>query len=307
MTVCWKTCYRTGCPIGICSSRYPNFLQISAKWEIFVDYNDFNADITVVLRIPYPEIPMSRLAITFGLLSLVLCSVGCRLCNTPHDYRITGYIDRCEDYRGFNPTYRAGSVLGGDQHETCQMVIGNAYYVGSTGDLFSNAGNYGVTMPVSFGGTSPGTFETPAPPRVEHQPIDHQTIDQRMIGVPQHDPTEQILVEPRRNGTGTVPSVEQLLQQPRGTMPDALPITPPARPRAAPPAWDDTPIDTIPFSPSDETIVPPSPNPPGLNPTNTHTAPGLQITLEELRRLDPSVHDVEIISIEDAGVGVPMQ
>jgi hypothetical protein len=233
------------------------------------------------------------------------------MCNTPHDYRIAGYIDRCEDYRGFNPTYRAGSVLSGDRSDTCQMVVGNAYCVGSTGDVFSNAGNYGMTTPVSFVPPGPGTFETPNLPRV-----DQQTIDQRMIGVPQHEPTEQILIEPRRNGTGAVPSVEQLLQQPRGTMPnmlpnvlpDTLPITPPTRPRVVPPALDDTPIETIPFSPSDESSAPSRPNPPRLNPTSTHaTPPGLQITLDELRRLDPSVHDLEIISIEDASVGTTIR
>ena len=246
---------------------------------------------------------MSRLAITFGLLSLFLCSVGCRVCNTPHDYRIAGYVNRCEDYRGFNPTYRAGSVLSGDCHNTSQMVIGNAYYVGSTSDIFNNAGNYGITTPVSFVGTSPGVSETPNLPRV-----DRQTIDQGTIGVPQHDPTDAILTEPRRNGgTDSVPSVEQLLRQPRGTMPDALPVTPPTRPRVIPPASDNTPIETIPFSPNDESAVPPGPNPPRLIPANTHTAPGMQISLEELRRLDPSIHDIEIISIEDAGIGTPVR
>ena len=245
---------------------------------------------------------MIRLATTFGLLSLFFCSVGCRLCDTPQDYRIPGYINRCEDYRGFNPTYRAGSVLGGDRHDTCQTVIGNAYNAGNTGDLFSNAGNYGLTTPVTFMSTSPSTFETPVPSRVEQQ-----TPDQRTIGVPQHDPIQQIIIEPRRNGTSTVPSVEQLLQQPRGTMPDALPITPPTKPRVVPPTSDDTLIETIPFSPSDVPIVPPSSKPTGTNPTSTHTAPGLQITLEELRRLDPSIHDLEIISIEDASVGTSIR
>jgi len=289
------------------------FSSISAKWENFIDYSDFNADIAVVQRIPYPpEIPMSRLATIFGLLSLFLCSVGCRLCDTPHDYRIPGYVDRCDDYRGFNPTYRAGSVLSSDWNDACQMVIANACSVGSTSDIFSNAGNYGTTTPISFASPVPGTFAPPVPLKVEQE-----TIDQRTIGVPQHEPTEQFLPEPRRNGIGsgisTVPSVEQLLQQPRGTMPDAMPVIPPTRQRVVPPApADDTPIETIPFSPSDESIVPPnpnphSPNPSRLNSTSPHPAPGQEITLEELRRLDPSIHDLEIISIEDASVATPVR
>jgi hypothetical protein len=181
------------------------------------------------------------------------------------------------------------------------MVIGNAYYVGSTGDLYSNAGNYGMTTPVSLvshsPSHSPSTFESQAPPRV----------DQRTIGVPQEAPVERIIPEPRRNGISTVPSVEQLLQQPRGTMPNSRPVSPPERPRVVPPAFEDTPIESVPFSPSDETSVPKSTIPTTMNPKTTHTEPGLQITLEELRRLDPSVHDVQIISIEDAGVGTPVR
>jgi hypothetical protein len=85
-------------------------------------------------------------------------------------------------------------------------------------------------------------------------------------------------------------------------MPDSLPIIPPTRPRVVPPASNDTPTETIPFSPSDETVVPSTASPMTKH-TPVPTPPGLQITLEELRRLDPSVHDLQIISIEDASVG----
>jgi len=264
---------------------------------------------------------MSRLVAAFALLSLFLCSVGCRLCDTPYDYRISGNVDRCGDYRGFSPTYRAGSVLNGDRCNTCpvtaypvntcSMVIGDVYDVGSTGDLYDNAGNYGTTTPVSPMSPRPATVDSPIQPR----------IDPEKPGVPQYDPTDRIpaapriTIEPRRNSDGTVPSVEQLLQQPRGTMPDSLPIIPPPKPRVVPPSWNDAPVETVPFSPNDAPFIPASPVPPGTNPTTMPpttmpttpgpTTSGLQITLEELRRLDPSVHDLQIISIEDASVGTP--
>ena len=266
---------------------------------------------------------MFRLAVAFGLLSLLLCSVGCRMCCTPHDYRLAAYIDRCEDYRGFSPTYRAGSVLGGDRYSTCSLVIGNACYAGSTGDiydndLYNNAGNYGTTLPVSPVPRGSATFESHPQPPFEPSPIGvppqdpagflphpPPQLDQNLIGVPPQEPANRIPPAPRRRD-GNVPSVEQLLQQPRGTMPDALPITPPTKPRVVPPASNDTLIETVPFSPSDETSVPPSASPMTKH-TSEPTPPGLQITLEELRRLDPSVHDLQIISIEDASVATPVR
>ena len=173
------------------------------------------------------------------------------------------------------------------------MVIGDAYYSGSAGDIYSNAGNYGITTPVSLVSRSPRTLPPQTLP---------PSVDQRTIGVPDADPAERIITEPRRNDTNSVPSVEQLLQQPRGTMPHSLPAIPPEKLRVAPPAFKETHGETIPFSPNDESIVPPSSKPKPMN-----TEPEIPITLEELRRLDPSVHDLQIISIEDASVGTPVR
>jgi len=228
---------------------------------------------------------MSRFVIAFCISSLLLCSIGCRMCPTPHDYRVSTYIDRCDDYRGFNPLYRAGSIFGGG--DGTHQGFCNAYYEGDLGDIYSNAGNYGITTPVSMvrRSTGSGTFETV--PRTDLNP------EGERINVPSR------VQEPN----GTMPTLEDLLQRPRGTMPSPLPVTPPGRPRTAPPAFEDadkSPIDTIPFSPNDEVITPPN-----TFPSMLETDP--PITLEELRRLDPSIQDMQIISIEDAASGATVR
>jgi hypothetical protein len=224
---------------------------------------------------------MSRLAMSFCLLSLLLCSVGCRMCCTPHDYRISGYVDRYDDYRGFDPMYRAGSILG---NGTCQTVIGDACYVGDTGDFYTNAGNYGVTTPVSAVHRSFNTFEPQ--PEMQSPPI----------GIPPQIPGNgDMITIPRSDAPHSrVPTVEDLLSRPRGMMPIQQPIIPPSRPKAVQPT-DDPSGEVIPFSPNDAPVVPPSSLPTILDTDSP-------ITLEELRRLDPSIRDMQIISIDDAAI-----
>ena len=220
--------------------------------------------------------------IKLGLLSLLLFSVGCRMCPTPHDYRVSGYVHRCDDYRGFNPVYRAGSIFSGLDCGTCQTDIGDAYYVGGAGGFYTNAGSYGNTIPISTIRRTPDGSDI-RPPRVP-------------VAIPMLEPDAGGLIEPRRNNTDTdLPSFQELLNQQRGTTFPPTPLVPPTRERVAPPPLDGAPTDTIPFSPSDEVIVPPDPFP-------TTTDSDLPITLEELRRLDPSVQDLQIISIEDAAI-----
>ena len=245
---------------------------------------------------------MFRFAVAFCLSSLILCSVGCRLCSTPYDYRISTYIERPFDYRGFNPMYRAGSIAGGlgDTHH----VVRGTFHEDDFVDIFSNAGNFGVTTPISMLRHTPdpgvGSFETR--PSFENQP----SID-RPIAIPHQPPEEGFFFEPRvREPDGRVPTVDELLDRQRGTMPLPMPITPPGRPDAAPQGVGG--IPTIPFSPSDEVIAPPSTFPPIMEtdspnnfPTRMETDP--PITLEELRRLDPTIQDVQIISIEDVTPG----
>jgi len=224
---------------------------------------------------------MFRLAISFCLLSLLLCSVGCRMCCTPHDYRISGYIDRYDDYRGFDPMYRAGSIVG---NSACQTVIGNAYCVERTGDFYENAGNYGVTTPIS---TERRNFNT-----LESRP----DIQGPPIGIPPQilDNGGAIAVPPAGDLNRGVPTVEELLNRPRGMTPMPRPITPPSKPKVVLPTPTDEPSsDVIPFSPSDAPVAPPSPLPTILETDSP-------ITLEELRRFDPSIRDMQIISIEDA-------
>ena len=231
---------------------------------------------------------MPRIAVSLCLFFLLLCSVGCQVCPRPCqysslDFRVAAFVDRHNDYRGSHPDYRAGSVFVG--------VPGTHHMAG---DLFMNAGDFGTTSPVvearrddSHGifGTSPDIIT--APPR----PID---ID---------------IFMPDRN----VPSAQELIDWQRSTPPGGTPIIPPAIPRMAPLPFDNTPSDTIPFSPSDAIpslpngTVLPLPNgglrlPQSPFPTLMDTEP--PITLEELQRLDPSVHDFQIISIEDAAVGM---
>jgi hypothetical protein len=206
------------------------------------------------------------------------------MCCTPHDYRITGYVERYDDYRGLDPMYRAGSILG---HGANQTYIGDAYYVGSTGDYFNNAGNYGVTTPVSTVPPSLGPIEITHP--------GHEQI----IGIPERAPENGggIIETPGRGNGSRVPTLDDLLG-PRGMLPTPQPIiTPPTRPNVIPPSLDDD--APIPFAPGDaldgEPVAPPK-----TAPTKSESDP--PITLEELRRLDPSIQDVQIISIEDAGL-----
>jgi len=165
-------------------------------------------------------------------------------------------------------------------------IHGDVLYVGNDGEFYDNAGNYGTTMPVV----------QPTEPRLPDLSEPQQRQNQSPIGIPQgSDP----IPGPVRDSHGTtIPTTKQLLEEPRrGTTPMLqVPVIPPARP-SVPPAFDTTPGDeAIPFSPNDEPMLPSIPT--GPFPTTTDTDP--PITLEELRRLDPSVRDVQIISIEDA-------
>ena len=246
---------------------------------------------------------MFRFAVAFCLLSLILCSVGCRLCSTPYDYRISTYIERPFDYRCFNPMYRAGSISGdrGDTHH----VVRGAFQEDDFVDIFSNAGNFGVTTPISMLRHTPdsgtGAFET-------RPSFENQSSTDRPIAIPNQPPSEEgFFYEPRvRELDGRVPTIDELLDRQRGTMPLPMPITPPGRPGAAPQGFEG--IPTIPFSPSDEVFAPPSAFPPIMEtdspngyPMRMETDP--PITLEELRRLDPTIQDVQIISIEDVTPG----
>jgi len=217
------------------------------------------------------------------------------MCCSPYDYCVPAHINRNDDFRGCGPQYRAGSVFTGGGYGMYETTIrdGNVLYVGNTGDFYSNAGNYGTTTPIStVAPTTQRSSDFLEPPRKPNQ---------SPIAKPQPilEDGDQIL-EPYRAPNGTVPTVEELLQQPRrGTMPRPMtpvPIIPPAKPRAEIPSFEAVPIETMPFSPNDET-TPPDPFPITIEGTDS------PITLEELRRLDPSIRDVQIISIEDAAVG----
>ena len=248
---------------------------------------------------------MFRFGATFCFLSLILCSVGCRICAPPSDYQLSAYIERPYDYRGSHPQYRAGSIFGG--WGGSYQMFGEADYAGEFVDYYSNAGNYGVTTPIMTLRHTPGTGTFETQPRIEHVPI----------AVPQRSPEEEgFFTAPRvrdidMEPNSTVPPLKDLINRQRGgLMQPSMPITPPARPRIAP-LPEEMQIDVIPFSPSD--AVPdgtrPSSNVPNGEPaTLPHTFPTIMetdppITLEELQRLDPTIRDVQIISVEDAVPG----
>ena len=184
--------------------------------------------------------------------------------------------------------YRGGSIYCCEGCNSCQNVVRNAYSVGSTGDYYNNAGDYGSTSPVTIKSRNLDNFNVP---RLRQ--------GGSSIAIPLDDPRDYKVDSSWDDSN--VPSVEQLLQQPRTpSAPGVMPTVPPTRPRVPTPTLDYSPIDTIPFSPSDEVVVPPVPDP---FPADMDME--VPITLEELRRLDPSVQNFEIISIEDAGVKSP--
>ena len=185
--------------------------------------------------------------------------------------------------------YRGGSIYCCEGCQTCQTSIGNAYSVGGTGDYYNNVGNYGSTSPVTLERRDLDSFNTPKLRRGGNS-----------IAIPLDDPGERYNDDPRWDDN-KVPSVDQLLQQPRiPGVPRVMPTDPPPRPRVPVPTMDSSPIETIPFSPDDEVVVPP-------DPFSAEVDVEVPITLEELRRLDPSVQDFQIISIEDASMGASVR
>ena len=235
---------------------------------------------------------MSRYVIALCLVPLFLGSVSCRICSTPHDHHISAYIERPDDYRGSNPMYRAGTLFGG--WNGSHQMIRHAYYEGGEYvDYYTNAGNYGVTTPVTLAHHTPstGTIETPSETR--------PGTGQGRIGIPDELPGRDF--NPPRGPGGGLPGWDQLMDDSwRGTLPPPPPLNQPINQRPAAPTGNDnvipfSPSDAVPFGvlPGDELLTPP-----GRIPTTMETDP--PITLEELRRLDPTIQDVQIISIEDA-------
>jgi len=229
---------------------------------------------------------MFRIVLSCCLLILCFGSAGCRMCCTPHDNRIAGFIDRCGDYRGFNPDYRAGSVFGDNKCGTFSADIQDAHYRGSDhgsyhgspGDVYSNAGNYGETTPVTN------------VPRSSDSIFPHTRSGGQTIGIPDVSPDKWL----PKTIHGDVPDIRSIFREPTDLPPMQIDTPTPERLRLAPPL-PDAPIPFTPITPNDEIVIPPR-----TFPTIQETE--LPITLEELRRLDPSVHDIQIISIEDAAI-----
>jgi len=247
---------------------------------------------------------MFRFTVAFCLISLLLYSVGCQVPRFANDDRVPAFIDRHSDYRGFGAAhYRAGSVL---RDEVCMPYM--------AGNLFNNAGNFGVTTPVilEHRNVVPGLFEadpTLAPPL---RPRDDHRWDERNVDSPWAGDTNGYTSD---RDVPTFPDLFDIQRDraPIDIVPAPGPLIPPALPERTPPLplniplpvtvplpFNGAPVDVVPFSPSDGAPAQPIPNP---LPVFIDSDP--PITLEELQRLDPSVQNLEIISIEDAAVRQP--
>ena len=248
---------------------------------------------------------MSRLVLAFCLVPLFLGSVGCRICSTPCDHHISAYINRPDDYRGSHPMYRAGTLFGGGSH---QMVRYANYEGGEYTDYYINAGNYGVTTPVTLRHTPSTETGTGTP-----EPRPGTGPGQSPIGIPNTFPGgNNFTFPPIGEPGGGILRIEDLMDPQRGTLPPPTPLQqPPMMPSPNQIPAAPTGNDIMPFSPSDAVPSGMFPGdelltPPGRIPTTMETDP--PITLEELRRLDPTIQDVQILSIEDAATpGSPIR
>jgi hypothetical protein len=124
----------------------------------------------------------------------------------------------------------------------------------------TNAGNFGTTTPVGRGQYKPSRLEPRAP-----------------IGRPPLAPTPNGNTEEPEN---TIPGIEDLIRETLPTLPPALPTVNPPVTRQIPARQTHTATssETIPFSAQSG------------EPT---------FTIEDLRRLDPSVTDIKILNVED--------
>jgi hypothetical protein len=139
---------------------------------------------------------------------------------------------------------------------------------------FANTGNFGTTVPIA--GTAGPT---------------------KTIGRPETSPDLLDGFEGLDNGE-TPPNIDEILKGTKGT-----PVNKWETPAPKTPAPGT--IETMPFTTPEILPVPPAPIPatqlPIPNPPLTGTP---DITIEELRKLDPTVTDIKILNIEDTAPGV---
>ncbi|MDR0522594.1 MAG: hypothetical protein LBH00_12195 [Planctomycetaceae bacterium] len=203
---------------------------------------------------------------------------GCRMCSSPYDYCISAYVDRNGDYRGCDPFYRSGSVLFGNNRQSCEYLTAD----------FTNAENYGITTPVSVGHGD----RLPSSPTE----IPKHTLPGTPIGIPPQQPQQPIKPDiPVITPGETIPNLNQLINSPRQeTTP--MPVIPPAKPNGKVPATEP---DTMPFMPNDGDLVPPAVPQLPVTPPLPVSSPE-SFSIENLRLLEPTADKIEIISIEDA-------
>ena len=211
------------------------------------------------------------------ILLLVVFASGCRMCGSPYDDCMSAFLDRHDDYRGCDPQYRSGSVFSKGTNDC---------YRGSDGvplDRSMNAGNFGVTVPINAGRPAFGTKKS----------------SDTAIGIPTNG-----FLDGNDSGTPAF-TVEDMLRQetninapsvPLSPGEDSIPNTPPNTVPNAPPKdedeSDETPLQPIPFAVNDALRSVPL----------RHNVEPV-ITVEDLRRLDPSVTEIKILDIQDdAGV-----
>ncbi|GHT47259.1 hypothetical protein FACS189454_09530 [Planctomycetales bacterium] len=247
------------------------------------------------------------------------------MCRSDNDYCIPAFIDRENDYRGCGECYRAGSIFSNASAKSACTSCGS---VGAEDITFfaSNAGNYGITMPVGATSSQAGDFNVRPghltnPKRnqqFQRQPQNTQEEDYPLtdpsIVVPQDD-LKTIPTQPRQPITdfdddpfkNRLPTVEELLNE--GTNPSqplkprrqqqSAPITPPSSlkvPETFETSASQDDFEALPVVPADAA-------PAVQNQYYPQSATGEPvITVEELWKIDPTATDIKILNVEDRAV-----
>ncbi len=203
------------------------------------------------------------------ILLLVVFASGCRMCGSPYDDCMSAFLDRQDDYRGCDPQYRSGSIFSKGTNDC---------YRGSDGvplDRSMNAGNFGVTVPVNAARPAFGPKKS----------------NDTAIGIP----TSNGFLNGNDSGTPAF-TVEDMLRHETNTNAPNVPLTPGEN------AIPNTPPNTVPNAiPKDENESDETPLQPIPFAVNDILRNGREpmITVEDLRRLDPSVTEIKILDIKD--------
>ncbi|MDR3233284.1 MAG: hypothetical protein LBT46_06440 [Planctomycetaceae bacterium] len=243
---------------------------------------------------------MLRYCFVICLLLFAAGSSGCKMCCSPYDYCVPATINREDDFRGCGPNYRAGSVFRDADCRSC----------GGSNDsnivlLNTNAGNFGRITPVSARAAEEQNPSATAPlPAAPQLPQKNRPAIAKPPAPPVQKPRVPIdinLNDPFRSQGVPLPSIDELLKKNNAEPPidflpaeptaPVVPVTPPSR---VPPNTSD--VETMPFVESE-------PLPAVQNEFSPQAATGEPaITIETLKKLDPTATDIKILNVEDSAV-----